>query len=84
MIYSLVESAVREAADKAENRTDDLADWPEGIVWNFVDADCYMSGLPKYFKDDQAYYEAFDEIVDNLVNEMRVSAAEEVQLELAV
>ena len=57
MIYSLVEAQVREAVAKEEN-------WNANgtINWNFVDADCYMSGVNKWFKDDEAYYEAWDEI----------------------
>lgn len=79
MIYAVLESQVREAADKAENRKADGT-----IEWNFVDADCYMSGTPKLFANDEMYYEAFDEIVTNYVNEMREEAASEIQLEMDV
>jgi len=79
MIYSLVEAAVREAADKAENKNADGT-----INWNFVDSDCYMQGLPTWFANDEMYYEAFDEIVNNYVAEMREEAASEVQLEMTV
>lgn len=79
MIYAVLESQVREAADKAENRNADGT-----IEWNFVDADCYMSGTPKLFANDEMYYEAFDEIVTNYVNEMREEAASEIQLEMDV
>ena len=41
MIYSVLESHVREAADKSENRNADGT-----INWNFVDADCYATGTP--------------------------------------
>jgi hypothetical protein len=57
MIYSLVEAQVREAVAKDENRNADGT-----INWNFVDSDCYMSGVNKFFKDDAAYYEAWDDI----------------------
>jgi len=79
MIYAVLESHVREAADKAENINADGT-----INWNYVDADCYMSGTPKLFANDEMYYEAFDEIVNNYVAEMREESAAEHQLELAV
>jgi len=43
-----------------------------------------MSGTPKLFANDEMYYEAFDEIVNNYVAEMREESAAEHQLELAV
>lgn len=79
MIYSLVEAAVREAADKAENKNADGT-----INWNFVDSDCYMEGLSKWFANDEQYYETWEEIVENYVAEMREEAASEIQLEMDV
>lgn len=79
MIYSLVEAAVREAADKAENKNADGT-----INWNFVDSDCYMKGLSKWFANDEQYYETWEEIVENYVAEMREEAASEIQLEMDV
>ena len=79
MIYSLVEAQVREAVDKAENTNADGS-----INWSFVDSDCYMSGVNKFFKDDEAYYEAWEEIVENFIAEMREEAASEIQLEMDV
>lgn len=62
MIYSLLEAQVREAVADPEN-----IDYDGSINWNFVDSDCYMSGVNKFFKDDEAYYEAYDEIVDMII-----------------
>lgn len=79
MIYSLVEAQVREAVEKKENLNEDGT-----INWNFVDSDCYMSGVSKYFANDEQYYEAWEEIVDNFIAEMREESASEHQLELNI
>jgi len=74
MINSLVEAQVREAVAKDENRNaDGTVNWNfvdadcyasgvNNVNWNFVDADCYASGVNKLFKDDAAYYEAWDDV----------------------
>jgi len=77
MIYSLVEAAVREAASKAENRNEDGS-----INWNFVDSDCYMSGVNKWFKDDVEYYAAWNDVADQV--EAEEPADTSVQLEMMV
>jgi hypothetical protein len=77
MIYSLVEAQVREAVEKKENLNEDGT-----INWNFVDSDCYMSGVPNYYSNDELYYETWEEIVENYIAGMREEAASEVQLEL--
>jgi len=81
MIHSLVEAQVREAVAKDENRNADGT-----INWNFVDADCYMSGVNKFFKDDAAYYEAWDDICFNIDLEESLKEMSEtgVQLEMEV
>ena len=79
MIYAVLESHVREAADKPENKNADGT-----INWNFVDSDCFMTGTPKLFANVEMYYEAFEEIVDNYIAEMREEAASEIQLEMDV
>jgi len=76
MIYSLVEAQVREAVSKDENINADGS-----INWNYVDSDCYMSGVNKYFKDDTAYYETWNDIADMVDKEQKYPDAEE-QLEL--
>ena len=75
MIYSLVEAQVREAVSKDENLHADGS-----INWNYVDSDCYMSGVNKYFKDDVAYYETWNDIADAIEKEEPVDTS--VQLEL--
>lgn len=55
MIYSLVEAEVRKALALKENYNADGS-----VNWNFVDSDCYMSGVNKFYKNDEAYYTAFD------------------------
>lgn len=77
MIYSLVEIEVRDAIAKPENFYEG-----GGINWNFVDADCVMSGVKAYFKDDDDYYETWDEIVQNIINEMREESMADAQIEM--
>jgi hypothetical protein len=77
MIYSLVEIEVRDAITKPKNFLPG-----GGINWNYVDSDCYMSGVNKYFKDDNDYYETWDEIVDTIVNEMREESNADAQIEM--
>jgi hypothetical protein len=78
MIYSLVEAQVREAAANPEN-----IDYDGCINWNFVDSDCYMSGVNKFFKDDEAYYEAWGEAVEKVIAEQPVELMN-TQLEMDV
>ena len=75
MIYAMLETEVRTAISNPENRNEDGT-----INWNFVDSDCYMSGLPKSFKDDSEFYEAFNDIADMIEAEMPVDNS--VQMEL--
>ena len=75
MIYSMLEAEVREAVSKDENRNDDGS-----INWNYVDSDCYMSGAPKWFKDDTVYYETWNDIADAIEKEEPVDTS--VQMEL--
>lgn len=77
MIYSLVEAQVREAVAKDENRNADGT-----INWNFVDSDCYMSGVNKWFMNDDMYYEVWDEICNIVEKEQPVDTS--VQLEMDV
>jgi len=72
MIYSLVEAQVREAVAKEENINADGT-----INWNFVDADCYASGVRKFFKDDEAYYEAWEDVCDTIEYEMSLAQIRE-------
>lgn len=65
MIYSLVEAQVREAIAKEENINKDGS-----INWNYVDADCYMSGVNKWFMNDDMYYEVWNDIADAIEAEL--------------
>lgn len=77
MIYSLVETEVREAVSKDENINADGS-----INWNYVDADCYMSGVNKYFKDDVAYYETWNDIADMVEKEQPIDTSVQLELDL--
>lgn len=77
MIYSLVESEVREAMAKPENFNEDGS-----INWNFIDSDCYTSGVNKWFMNDDMYYEVWDEIVENIISEMREESMADAQIEM--
>lgn len=74
MIYSMLESAMREAVVNPENINDDGS-----INWNFVDSDCYMA-CGKFFKDSVDYMDHFNEIADMIESETPVS--DEIQLEM--
>lgn len=65
MIYSLLEAEVRNAVSIDENLNEDGT-----VNWNFVDADCYMSGIRKYYKDDTTYYEDWNDICDTIEREI--------------
>ena len=54
MIYSVLESTMRSAIDKDENKKEDGS-----INWNFVDADAYMD-CKNLFRSDVDFYEAFN------------------------
>lgn len=77
MIYSLVETEVREAVSKDENINADGS-----INWNYVDADCYMSGVNKYFKDDVAYYETWNDIADAIEKAQPIDTSVQLELDL--
>lgn len=77
MIYSLVEAEVREAVSKDENINADGS-----VNWNYVDADCYMSGVNKYFKDDTAYYETWNDIADIIEKEQPIDTSVQLELDL--
>ena len=60
MIYSALESTMRNAVEKAENINEDYS-----INWNFVDADAYAECAGTW-KNSEMFYEAFDEIADSI------------------
>jgi hypothetical protein len=76
MIYSALESTMRNAVEKAENLNEDYS-----INWNFVDADAYAE-CAGFFKDPDDFYEAFNEIADTISEERTEEAAAETQLDM--
>ena len=78
MIYSILESTMRSAIDKDENKKEDGS-----INWNFVDADAYME-CRSFFKDDKDFYDNFDHIGDKIQMEIRGRDEYGNQLEMEV
>jgi len=76
MIYSALESTMRNAVEKTENLNEDYS-----INWNFVDADAYAE-CASTWKNSEMFYEAFDEIADMIVAERKEEAAAETQIEM--
>ena len=76
MIYSALESTMRNAVEKTENLNEDYS-----INWNFVDADAYAE-CASTWKNSEMFYEAFDEIADMIVAERKEEAAAENQLDI--
>ena len=78
MIYSVLESTMRLAIDKDENKKEDGS-----INWNFVDADAYMD-CKNLFRSDADFYDAFDDIGDKI--QMEIFGRDEYgnQLEMEV
>ena len=78
MIYSMLEIEIRNSVEKSENLNDDYS-----INWNFVDADAYAE-CRSFWKDDEQFYESFDEIVDMIIAERKEEADAERQLSLDI
>ena len=74
MIYSMLEIEIRDAVEKTQNLNDDCS-----INWNFVDADAYAA-CRSFWKDDEEFYDSFDEIVDMIITERKEEADAERQL----
>ena len=74
MIHSMLEIEIRDAVEKSENLNEDYS-----INWNFVDADAYAA-CRSFWKDDEQFYESFDEIVDMIIAERKEEADAERQL----
>ena len=77
MIYSVLESTMRSAIDKDENKKEDGS-----INWNFVDADAYHA-CHNFFRNDADFYESFHDIAEKIANEMNPQT-NEIQLEMEV
>ena len=78
MIHSMLEIEIRDAVEKSENLNEDYS-----INWNFVDADAYAA-CRSFWKDDEQFYESFDEIADMIIAERKEEADAERQLSLDI
>ena len=74
MIHSMLEIEIRDAIEKEENLNEDGS-----INWSFVDADAYAE-CRSFWKDDEAFYESFDEIANTITAEWTEEANAERQL----
>lgn len=78
MIHAMLEIEIRDAVEKAENLNEDYS-----INWSFVDADAYAE-CRSFWKDDEQFYESFNEIADMIIAERSEEANAERQLSLAI
>ena len=76
--YAILQETINTAAFNQENWNDDGS-----INWSFVDADAFDE-CNKLFDGTAAFYEAFDEIVTAIRNEMREEADSEARFEMAI
>ena len=77
MIYSILESNIREAIANPDNQFKDGS-----INWNFVDADAYHA-CHNFFRSDADFYESFHDIAEKIANEMNVNT-NDIQLVMTV
>ncbi len=78
MIYSMLEIQMRDAVNKDENLNENGS-----INWSFVDADAYAE-CRSFWKDDEDFYESFDEIANTITAEWTEEANAERQLSLEI
>ena len=78
MIYSMLEIQMRDAVNKDENLNENGS-----INWSFVDADAYAE-CRSFWKDDEDFYESFDEIANMITAEWTEEANAERQLSLEI
>ena len=74
MIYAMLEIEIRDAVEKEENLNENGS-----INWNFVDADAYAE-CRSFWKDDEDFYDSFNEIADMIIAERKEEADAERQL----
>jgi len=69
--------------ESINNATFDSDNWNAdgSINWSFVDADAFDE-CNKLFNGTKAFYEAFDEIVNGIIAEMREEADAEARFEM--
>ena len=76
--YATLQDSITNAMSNATNWYTDGS-----INWSFVDADAYYECF-KLFDGTAAFYEAFDEIVTAMRNEMREEADSEARFEMEI
>jgi len=76
--YATLTESINTATFNSENWNADGS-----INWSFVDADAFDE-CNKLFDGTAAFYEAFDEIVTAIRNEMREEADSEARFEMAI
>jgi hypothetical protein len=67
MIYSILKNSIYSAIENEENYDEN-----GNINWNYVDADAYED-VRNFFKDDETFYEYFDDIAKGIIYEMEVN-----------
>ena len=67
MIYSILENSIYSAIENEENYDEN-----GNINWDYVDADAYED-VRNWFKDDETFYEYFDDIAKGIIYEMEVN-----------
>jgi hypothetical protein len=60
--YTELMEEIAEIALRGQNRDPET----EEINWNYVDADCWMEGIVKKFKDSVEFYTAFNNVADDM------------------
>jgi len=76
--YATLQESINTATFDSDNWNTDGS-----INWSFVDADAFDE-CNKLFDGTAAFYEAFDEIVTAIRNEMREEADSEARFEMAI
>ena len=67
MIYSILKNSIYSAIENEENYDEN-----GNINRNYVDADAYED-VRNWFKDDETFYEYFDDIAQGIIYEMEVN-----------
>jgi hypothetical protein len=74
--YATLQDSITKATFDSDNWNADGS-----INWSFVDADAFDE-CNRLFDGTKAFYEAFDEIVNVIIAEMREEAASEARFEM--
>ena len=67
MIYNILKNSIYSAIENEENYDEN-----GNINWDYVDADAYED-VRNWFKDDETFYEYFDDIANGIIYEMEVN-----------